>query len=82
MFDPLNNLFYLYTRANLRVLDCHNWWVEYPQCQRHRKEWQNRRCPESMWLDRVGDRPKLDLLQEEEVDPTFLSRTPGSCRFR
>ena len=31
MFDLLKNLFYLCMRANLRVLNHCNWWVEYPQ---------------------------------------------------
>ena len=68
VFDPLKNLLYLCTWANPWVLDHHNWWVEYPQFQRLRREWQNRRCPESMRLDRIDDRPKPDLLQEEEEE--------------
>ena len=36
---PLEQLaFYLCMQMNLRVLDCHNWWVEYPQFQRPRRE--------------------------------------------
>ena len=68
VFGPSNGLLYLYTRTNLRALDCHNWWVEYPQFQRPRRELWNRRCLESMQLDRVDNRPKPDLLQEEEEE--------------
>ena len=68
MFDPSKNLFYLCMLVNLWVLDHHNWWVEYPHFQRPRREQQNRRHPESMWLDRIDDRPKPDLLQEEEEE--------------
>ena len=52
------------------VLDHHNWWVEHPQSQRPRRELWNRRCLESMWLDRIDDRQKPDPLweEEEEVD--------------
>ena len=68
VFGPSNSLLYLYTRANLRALDRHNWWVEYPQFQRPRRELWNRRCLESMQLDHVDNRPKPDLLQEEEEE--------------
>ena len=36
-----------------------------------------------MWLDRIDDRPKLDLLEERKRGwvTTFLSQTPGRSRF-
>ena len=66
-FGPSSKLLYLYMRVNPLVLDHHNWWVEYPQFQRPRREWWNRRHLELMWLDRIDNRLKLDLLQEEGV---------------
>ena len=83
MFDLSKSLFYLCMRANLWVLDHRNWWVEYPQSQKPKREQQNRRCQELMRLDRIDDKLKPNLLQEEEeVDPHLLSRMPGRSRFR
>ena len=63
---PLKNLLYLCTRVNPMVLDHHNWWVEHPQYQRPRRESWNRKHIEPRWLDCIDDRPKPDLLWEEE----------------
>ena len=71
VFDPLKNLFYRCMRVNLWVLDHHNWWVEYPQSRKPKREWQNWTHQELMRLDCIEDRPRPNLLQEEEeeVDP-------------
>ena len=71
VFDLLKNLFYLCMRANPWVLNHCNWWVEYPQSQKLKREQCRTRDAKSLIrLDCIDNKLRPNLLQEEEeVDP-------------